>query len=289
MSQKYLDVFADIGYFHRVFNEFIDRGGKMKKILILMACVLSVAVVSFAGDGSFDKIKSKGELVIGLDDSFPPMGYRVADGTLVGFDIDAAEELGKRLGIKIVWQPTAWDGVIHSLNSKKFDCIWNGMTITEERAQKVNFTKPYILDGQVAVVRFGETRFSSFTDLGNAKVGAQKGSSAIKAIEKLPAKPAVVKEYTDNPKALLDLEAKRIDAVIIDNVTGRDAISKRVGKYKTLPGFISKEPFGVAFRKADGDLLKVVQKTIDEMVADGTMAKLSRKWFAEDITDPTKW
>ncbi len=261
----------------------------MKKIIVLITCILAVSTLAFAGDGSLDIIKAKSELVIGLDDSFPPMGYRIADGTLVGFDIDAAEELGKRLGVKIVWKPTAWAGVIHSLNSKMFDCIWNGMTITEERAGKVNFTKPYILDGQVAIVRFTEKRFKTYKELGGTIIGAQKGSSAIKAIEKLPSKPSAVKEYTDNPKALLDLEAGRIDAVVIDNVTGRDAISKRIGKFKTLPGFISKEPFGVAFRKSDGDLLNAIQKTIDEMVADGTMAKISRKWFAEDITDPSKW
>lgn len=261
----------------------------MKQIIILISCILAFTATSFAGDGSFETIKQNGELRIGLDDSFPPMGYRVADGTLVGFDIDAAEELGKRLGVKIVWVPTIWKGVIHALNSGKFDCIWNGMTITDERAEKINFTRPYIVDGQVAVVRFAEKKIRSYDDLGGKKIGAQKGSSAIKAIEKLPKKPGLVKEYVDNPKALLDLEAGRIDAVVIDNVTGRDAIAKRIGKFKTLPGFISKEPFGVGFRKADLELRNTIQKTIDEMVADGTMAKISKKWFAEDITDPTKW
>lgn len=258
-------------------------------MIMFVACMLAVSTLAVAGDVSFDTIKAKGELRIGLDDSFPPMGFRIDDGTLTGFDIDAAEELGKRLGIKIVWTPTAWDGVIHALNSNMFDCIWNGMTITPERAEKVSFTKPYILDGQVAVVRFDEKRFNTYKDLGGKIIGAQKGSSAIKAIEKLPAQPSAVKEYTDNPKAMLDLEAGRIDAVIIDNVTGRDTISKRIGKFKTLPGFISKEPFGVAFRQADVQLLNTIQKTIDEMVSDGTMAKISTKWFAEDITDPSKW
>lgn len=245
--------------------------------------------VSFAADGSFASVKSAGKLVIGLDDAFPPMGYRDASGKLVGFDIDAAEEVGKRLGIKIEWQPTAWDGVIHSLNAKKFDCIWNGMTITDERAKEVAFTKPYIQDGQIAVVNFTEKRFKSLKDLKNVKVGVQKGSSALKSVEKLPAKPAELKEYEDNPKALLDLEAGRIDVVIVDNVAGRDFIAKRPGKFKFLPGFISKEPFGIAFRKGETELLNKVQKTLDQMVKDGSMAKISRKWFAEDITNPKKF
>lgn len=262
----------------------------MKRVTVLFLCVL-FALPSFvvAADGSWDIVKSQKKLVIGLDDAFPPMGYRIEDGSLVGFDIDAAEEVGKRLGIEIVWQPTAWDGVIHSLNSKKFDCIWNGMTITDERAAKVNFTKPYIMDGQVAIVRFDEKNIKTIQDLGGKKIGAQQGSSALVAVKKLPSAPANVREYADNPKALLDLESGRLDAVIIDNVVGRDAIAKRLGKYKTLPGFISREPFGVAFRKADVSLHDMVQKTINEMVADGKMAEISKKWFGEDITNPARW
>lgn len=261
----------------------------MKKVVVFLLGFMAVASLALAGDASFERVKAKGELAIGLDDSFPPMGYRIDDGTLVGFDVDVAEALGKRLGIKIKWVPTAWDGVIHSLNSGKFDCIWNGMTITEERAARVNFSKPYIVDGQVAVVKFSDQRYRSYKDLGAARIGAQKGSSALKAVAKLPTKPAVVKQYMDNPKALLDLKAGRIDAVVIDNVTGRDAIAKSIGEYKTLEGFISREPFGVAFRKSDIALHDMVQKILDEMVADGEMARISRKWFAEDITDPSKW
>ena len=167
----------------------------MKKRFYLIASLalvlaLALADAAFCADGSWARVKKSGELVIGLDDAFPPMGFRREDGSLVGFDIDLAEALGKRLGVKIVWQPTAWDGVIHSLNAKKFDCIWNGMTITAERAQKVSFTRPYVMDGQVAIVRFAEKRFKDVGDLGGAVIGAQKGSSALGAVAKMPHAPA---------------------------------------------------------------------------------------------------
>jgi polar amino acid transport system substrate-binding protein len=263
---------------------------KLLQLFTITTLALSLfAAGAFAGDGSWDKVKKDGKLVIGLDDSFPPMGYRQADGKLVGFDVDAAEELGKRLGIKIEWQPTAWDGVIHSLNAKKFDCIWNGMTITPERAKEVAFTKPYIMDGQIAVVNFKEKRFKGLKDLKNFKAGTQKGSSGVEAVKKLASAPTELKEYEDYPKALLDLEAGRIDVVVVDNVTGRDMVAKRPGKFKILPGMISKEPFGVAFRKDATDLREKVQLTLDKMVKDGAMAKISRKWFAEDITNPKKF
>lgn len=261
----------------------------MKRAVVFLICLFAMSTMAFAGDGSLDRVKKEGKLVLGLDDSFPPMGYKIADGTIVGFDIDAANEVCKRLGIELALQPTAWKGVINSLYAGKFDCIWNGMTITKERVARVNFTKPYILDGQVVVVRFTEKRFTDYKDLGGMIVGCQEGSPAVTAAKKLPNAPKAINEYEDNPKALLDLKAGRLDAVVIDNVTGRDAIAKQVGSFKTLPGFISKEPFGVAFRKEDNALRAAVQKTLDEMVADGTMAKISEKWFGEDITDPTKW
>jgi polar amino acid transport system substrate-binding protein len=262
----------------------------MKRIWIL---ALAMVLCGFTGlaqaaDGSWDAVKKEGKLVIGLDDSFPPMGFKQDDGKLVGFDIDAAEELGKRLGIKIVWQPTAWDGVILSLDSKKFDCIWNGMTITKERAEKVLFTNPYIMDGQIAVVK-ADSKAKGFDDMAGKVVGVQKGSSAVEAVKKLPKAPAEVKEYDANPKAFLDLDSGRLAAVVIDNVSGRYFVATNPGKYKVLPGFITKEPFGIAFRKADADLKNMVQKTIDQMVADGTMGKISKKWFGEDITNPKKW
>ncbi len=123
-------------------------------LLVMALCVCATS--AFAADGSWERVKNAGQLVIGLDDAFPPMGFRDDNAKLVGFDIDTAEEVGKRLGIKIVWQPTEWKGVINSLYAKKFDCIWNGMTITPERQKKVAFSKPYLIDGQIATVRMDE-------------------------------------------------------------------------------------------------------------------------------------
>lgn len=261
----------------------------MKGLVKILALFMVLAMSGTAmADGSWERVKNSGQLVIGLDDAFPPMGFR-QDGKIVGFDVDVANTLGERLGIEIRWQPTAWDGVIHSLNTKKFDCIWNGMTITEERARQVSFTRPYIMDGQIVVLQLTDDKISSFEDLGGKVVGVQKGSSALEAVKALPKEPGQVREYETNPRAFLDLEAGRLDAMVVDNVAGRYYIGTRPGKFKVLPGVVTKEPFGVAFRNEDQELLNVVQNEIDAMVADGSMAEISRKWFGEDITDPAKW
>ncbi|WP_031482163.1 amino acid ABC transporter substrate-binding protein [Maridesulfovibrio frigidus] len=263
----------------------------MKRLLVILMVVmmLAFAVMAQASDDSWNTVKNNGKLTIGLDDAFPPMGFRQDNGKLVGFDIDAAEEVGKRLGVKIVWQPTAWDGVIHSLNSKKFDCIWNGMTITAERQAKVLFTKPYIMDGQIAVVAMGNKDIKSAKELAGKVVGVQKGSPALEAAKSLKPAPSEIREYDTNPKAFLDLESGRLTAVVVDNIAGRYYMAARPGKYMGLPGYITNEAFGVAFRKADVSLEEKVQATIDAMIADGTMGKISRKWFGEDVTNPSKW
>jgi polar amino acid transport system substrate-binding protein len=125
--------------------------------------------------------------------------------------------------------------------------------------------------------------------LGGKVVGIQQGSTAMKAIEALPNKPGQLKQYETNPKAMLDMESGRLDCVVLDNLVARDIISKKPGVYKILPQFITKAPFGVAFRKADNSLRNKIQETIDELVASGEAAKISRKWFAEDLTNPANW
>lgn len=262
----------------------------MKRVLILVvAMMLAFATTAMAGDGSLEKVQKAGKLRIGLDDTFAPMGFRQDDGTLVGFDVDAAEEVGKRLGVKIDWQPTAWKGVIHSLNANKFDCIWNGMTITPEREKAVSFSKPYIMDGQIAVIAMGNKGITSHKDLAGKVVGVQQGSPALEAAKSI--KPAVkdIRQYDTNKKALLDLEAGRIAAVVIDNIHGRYDMSQRPGTYVALPGYITNEAFGIAFRQGEDSLRAAVQGAIDAMIADGTMGKISRKWFGEDVTNPAKW
>ncbi len=103
-------------------------------------------------DTSLKDIKAKGEFVVGLDDSFPPMGFKNDKGEIVGFDIDLAKEVAKKMGVKVVFKPVQWDGVVLSLNNKDIDVIWNGLTITEKRKEQINFSKPYVENKQIIVV-----------------------------------------------------------------------------------------------------------------------------------------
>ena len=122
----------------------------MKRMLALLAIACLTFSVVFAagaqetGDQSLKKVLDKGKFVLGLDDSFPPMGYRNEKNEIVGFDVDLAKEVTKRLGVELVLQPIDWNAKEQELNTGKIDCIWNGFTITEERKKNLNFSDPYL-------------------------------------------------------------------------------------------------------------------------------------------------
>ncbi len=251
--------------------------------------MLVLAATAHAADGSWGRVKSAGKLVLGLDDSFPLMGFRDGDGKLAGFDIDLAGEVGRRLGVTVQWQPTRWDGIVSALNGGRFDAIWNGMTITDERARVVAFTRPYIMGGQIAVVRSGDKRLRRLQELKGMRAGAVAGAPGMTALERFSPQPKVIVAYESIPAALTGLSAGSVDVVVADCMPLRDALAKQPGRFRIVPGYVHREPFGVAFRRDEKELRDRVQRTLDAIRKDGTMAKLSRKWFGEDLTNPKKW
>lgn len=180
------------------------------------------------GDASLQYILDKGELILGLDETFPPMGYRDANGDIIGFDIDLATEVCSRLGVKLKLQPINWDSKEMELNGKTIDCIWNGMSITDERINGTDLSTPYIANKQIIIVK-SDSGISTKADLAGKTVGAQQGSSAVDAISAEPdvkASFGSLNEYASNDEAFLDLKAGRIDVLVVDEVYGRYMISQ---------------------------------------------------------------
>lgn len=254
--------------------------------LVLMVLAMTTPALA-ATDNSFNRVKSSGKLVIGIDDAFPPLEFRNDKNELVGFDIDASRELGRRLGLKVEHVPTAWDGVVMALKVKKFDCIWSGMSITPEREQEIAFTKPYIMEKQVIVVKAGNKRIKSLKDLNAATtVGVQMGSTSEEALKSLNKAFKETKRYDKNTSAFMDLKIGRIDALAVDELVGRYYLSQKPGEFVVLKEAMLSEPIGIGLRKEDVALKNKIQTTLNQMYKDGTMRKISIKWFGEDIT---KW
>lgn len=241
--------------------------------------------VSEEKDSSLEEIKEKGEFVLGLDDSFPPMGFRDEKGDVVGFDIDLAKEVAKRMGVELKIQPIDWDGKVLSLNNKDIDVIWNGLTITEERKKQIGFSKVYIENRQV-IVTGADSNIETKKDLATKMVAVQLGSSGEDALNADTETVSAVKEvvkFSNYTEALLDLKAGRVDAVVIDEIVGRYYLSKRPGEYKVAKEDFGREGYGIGFRKDDAAFIDEVDQILDEMKKDGTTAEISKKWFGEDI------
>ena len=224
-------------------------------------------------------------IVVGLDDNFPPMGFRDEKNEIVGFDIDLAKEAGKRLGAEVTFKPIDWNAKEAELNGKRVDVLWNGLTITEERKANILFTTPYLENRQIVVV-LDKSPIKSKADLAGKVVGVQQGSSAIDAVKKDEATAKSLKElkeFGDNVAALMDVSAGRLDALVVDEVVGRYYTAKKPGEYRVLDDNFGTEDYGVGTRKEDTELMAKLQKALEDMKADGSAATISTKWFGKDI------
>ena len=260
----------------------------MKKRILILAMLLSFVAMSFTSfaflgkkKNGFKAIQKKGEFVVGLDDAFAPMGFRDENGEIVGFDIDLAKEVANRLGLNVVFKPCEWSGIIFELKSGNIDVIWNGLTITEERKRQINFSQDYLKNSQITVVK-KDSEIVSKMDLNGKVIGLQMGSSADKAVSDDPVSKKLkdVKKYENNVDALLDLKNGRVDAVVMDEIVARYYTAKKDG-YKVLDADFGKELYGVGFRKGDVKFKEAVDKALDDMIADGTMAEIKARWFGK--------
>ncbi|MFL0194718.1 amino acid ABC transporter substrate-binding protein [Clostridium sp. WILCCON 0269] len=260
--------------------------GILTMVIFLLGILLTgCGQTQQSGDKSWDDIKAKGKFVVGLDDSFPPMGFRDEKGQIVGFDIDMAKAAAEKLGVKVEFKPVEWDGIILSLNNKDIDVIWNGLTITADRKKQIAFSKVYLQNKQIIVVQ-NNSAIKSKKDLSGKRVGIQLGSSSETALNADTTTSKSLKEvrkYSNNTEALLDLNQGRIDAVVVDEVVGRYYIEKKPGLYKILDDNFGKEDYGVGIRKTDTSFREKLDEALDTIKSDGTADKISKKWFGENI------
>ncbi len=229
---------------------------------------------------SYDKI------VVGLDDTFAPLGFRDEEGNLQGVDVELMEAASEIIGIPFELQPIDWSMKETELANKNIDLIWNGYTITEERKEKVAFSQPYLNNRQV-VVTMADSDINTLADLAGKTVAAQAESSAVDAIN---SKPEIAETFADlgefetNDQCLIDLEAGRTDAVVADEVIIRYYVSKKGAEnYKILEEDFGTEQYAIGVRQEDTALLEAVNAALDTLKENGTTKTISEKWFGSDI------
>ena len=235
-------------------------------------------------EDTYDALMEKGEIVVGLDDTFVPMGFRNQQGELVGFDVDLAKEIFDRIGITPKFQPIDWSLKESELNSGNIDLIFNGYTITDARKEKVNFSDPYMDNTQI-IITMASSDIMSKEDLTGKVVSVQKESSAYDSVS---GEEGVVENlkngelitFDSNLDLFMDLEAGRSDAIVLDEVFARYVLlSKNIEEYRILDENFGQEEYGIGFRKADTTLLEKVNETLEEIRSDGTFDEIKKVYI----------
>ena len=257
---------------------------RLATFILVIASVFTLLVGCASSDsGSSSESTKKDTLIIGIDDTFAPLGFRDEKNEIVGFDIDMAKAAAEKMDVEVKIQPIDWKTKENELNSGRIDLIWNGYTITDERKEKVLFTKPYLKNSQV-VVTLADSDLTKIDDLAGKQIGIQALSSAIDALNAHPIVNEVEPptEYSTNVDALNDLKIGRVDAVVIDEVVINYYMTQEKGTFKILDETLAPEEYAVGVKKGNEELLEKLQVALDEMNDDGTAAKISEKWFGED-------
>lgn len=256
-----------------------------RRLLLALSAAVALSACTKSADQSAAGNGAPSKVVIGLDDNFPPMGFRNEKNELVGFDIDMAREAAKRMGVQVEFKPIDWNAKEAELIGKRVDALWNGLTITEKRKQNIAFTQPYMTNHQIIIVKAGSP-ITNKAGLAGKVVGTQDGSSAVDAIEKDEAtlkSMKTLKKYGDNVSVLLDLDAGRLDAAVLDEVVGRYYIAKKPDAYVVLDDNFGTEEYGVGLRKDDTALQQKLGAAIDAMKKDGKAGEISTRWFGKNI------
>ena len=254
-------------------------------MLMGVGCAGETASNTSSEDKSLKNVQEKGKIILGLDATFKPMGFTDENDEIVGFDIDVAEEVCARMGVELELYPVNWDTKEQDLNAGTIDLIWNGLSVSDERKQVMLMSEPY-MDNEMVFVVNGSSDIAALSDLSDAKIGVQNGSTALEILNasEVVANGATPVELATNVEALQQLELNMVDAVFMDSVVANYEIVSTGKDYKLLDEGLSSEQYAIGFRLGDQALCDEVTKTLKEMAKDGKLAEISTEWFGSDVT-----
>ena len=223
---------------------------------------------------------------VGFDQAYPPYGFVGDDGEFTGFDLDLAAEVAERNGWEVELEPIDWDAKDTLLDSGAITCIWNGFTM-EGREDDYTFSSPYMLNGQVIVVK-ADSGIKSFDDLAGTTVITQVDSAALDVLEgsaaDLASTFASLEQIGEYNTAFMQLESGAVDAVACDLSIAEYQMSAKPDAYVQLPEMLSEEHYAVGFKKGSQKLADTVTETLKAMDEDGTIKELCDKYAEYGIS-----
>ena len=258
--------------------------------MAFLLVAVGATLAATAGE-SLPGVATPGKLVVGLDDTFAPMGFRDTAGNLVGFDIDLARAVGEELGVEIVFQPVDWSTKELELATKKVDCLWNGMSRTPDREASMTLSQDY-LNNRLIIITQPNVKIDAMDQLADYQVGTQAASSSLEIVKKHPIFSKIgdnLHEYSTYDDCILDMQAGRIQAMVVDEVLGQYKNNYLNNHFAVASVDFGNDFFVIGFRRDKDDnsenekLRAAVEKAMQNVIASGKGAEISKKWFGADL------
>ncbi|TDE86243.1 transporter substrate-binding domain-containing protein [Deinococcus sp. S9] len=253
----------------------------MRHLTFLTALVMAAGLSAQAAVPTL----TPGVLKIAMEGTYPPFTYKDEQGQLSGFDVDIAKAVAAKLGLRPEFVLTEWSGILGGLQANKYDVIVNQVGITPERQKTIGFSRPYAYSSPQIIVRKGSSfNPKTLADLKGKRVGVGLGSNFEQQLRQAGGINVVT--YPGAPEYLADLAAGRLDAAYNDRLLVGYLITKNNLPIKGAGVIGQPEPVGIAFKKTNTALGNAINRALLQIQADGTYAKISRKWFGEDVSKP---
>jgi polar amino acid transport system substrate-binding protein len=229
--------------------------------------------------------KSQSVLVVGIDEEFAPMTFRDEQGNLTGFDIEFADAVGSRLKVKMIFQPIDWDAMVEELNSGHIDCVWSGLSITEERKKNMLLSQYYLSNKNIVMCAPGVV-VTAMEDLIGKRICTMKGTYTSEAAFSSDFIPLIKDNVTEFPSfdiCVIEMQAGRQDVLIVDEAYGQYNNNKLSLGFVTAPLDLDDDYYLIGFRKTDVELCRKIEGAIKGLIVDGTGEAISRKWFGKNL------
>jgi cystine transport system substrate-binding protein len=238
---------------------------------------------SGGSDTSLSDVKSKGEIVIATEGTYKPFSFHAEGaGDLTGYDVEIARAVAEKLGVKANFQETQFDGIFAGLDAKRFDTIANQISINAERKAKYDFSKPYTISTGVIVTKADNNSINSFESLKGKTTAQSLTSNFYKLAVDAGANVQSVEGWAQGVSLVRE---GRVDAIVNDKLTYLDyAKANPDAGLKIAAETTDKSESAFVFRKGSTELTSAVDKALDELRADGTLTKISEKYFGTDVT-----
>lgn len=256
----------------------------MKKFLASLLFAAS-ALTGLAHAGMVDDAVKRGTLRVGMDPTYMPFEMTNKRGEIIGFEVDLLKAMAKAMGVKLELVSTSYDGIIPALLTDKFDMIGSGMTLTQERNLRINFSEPFIVVGQTLLIRKElQGEIKSYKDLNDAKyrITSKIGTTGEMVAKKLISK-AQYHGFDNEQEAVMDVVNGKADAFIYDAPYNVVAVNKAgAGKLVFLEEPFTFEPLAFGLKKGDYDSLNWINNWMNQIRHDGTYDRIHTKWFKKN-------